>query len=77
MMSYKQAAGSPDENGPAFQNANDGTSPNFRLTAQSPVGIIKDGITCTGLIDFEGDVRPQPTASAKCDFGADEYREGQ
>jgi hypothetical protein len=78
MGSYNKAAASADENGPAFQNPNDGVNPSFRLTAQSPVGTIKDGITCSNptLIDFEGDSRPAPTGG-KCDFGADEYRDGQ
>jgi hypothetical protein len=74
--SFKQAAGSPDGNAPAFQNPNNGANLSFRLTAQSPVGIIRDGIACSGLVDFEGDPRPAP-AGGKCDFGADEFRDGQ
>jgi hypothetical protein len=42
------------------------------LTANSP-SIAKDvsGVTCTGLIDFDGDSRPQ---GGVCDLGADEVK---
>jgi len=78
-LSYQKAADTLDENAPVFENPNDPANPIFRLTAQSPKDTIKDGIVCSGLIDHEGDPRPQPlnVTDAKCDFGADEFREGQ
>jgi hypothetical protein len=49
-------------------------NPSFRLTREA-FDVI-DRVDCSREIDFERDVRPQPTGG-KCDYGADEYREGQ
>ncbi|HEX3765330.1 MAG TPA: hypothetical protein VHW23_41825 [Kofleriaceae bacterium] len=43
----------------------------FHLTAASTAVIDSPGLTCAGLDDFDGDVRP---LGAGCEFGADEYR---
>jgi hypothetical protein len=70
--SYQQAAGAIDENAVGFERPT-GTNPSYRLTKTSPMTTILDGFDCRE-VDFEGDIRP---VNGKCDFGADEYREGQ
>ena len=71
--SYQQGAG-PGENAVGFETPA-GTIPSYRLTGASPTGTIRDAVDCND-IDFEGQARPFP-AGGKCDYGADEYREGQ
>jgi Right handed beta helix region len=75
--SYQQKAESPGENVVGFENPAGGT-PSYRLTEASPPGTIRDAFDCND-IDFERDGRPSPSRAmgGKCDFGADEYREGQ
>jgi len=74
--SYQQFA-MPSDNAVGFQNPA-GATPSYRLTKTSPVGTIRDAFDCND-IDFERDTRPSPSKAegGKCDFGADEYREGQ
>jgi Right handed beta helix region len=74
--SYQQSA-MPGENAVGFENPA-GATPSYRLTAASPPGTIRDAFDCKD-IDFEGDARPSPSADmgGKCDFGADEFREGK
>jgi hypothetical protein len=70
--SYQQAAGAVDENAVGFERPT-GTNPSYRLTKSSPMTTILDGFDCRE-VDFEGDIRP---INGKCDFGADEFRDGQ
>ena len=73
--SYVMAAGAIDENVVGFVEPN-ATNPDFHLSHASPSGTILDKLPCSGPEDIDGDPRPQPTGGM-CDFGADEYREGQ
>ncbi|HWO19349.1 MAG TPA: right-handed parallel beta-helix repeat-containing protein, partial [Kofleriaceae bacterium] len=74
--SYQQGA-PPSENAVGFENPM-GATPSYRLTKMSPPDTIRDAFDCKD-IDFERDARPSPAANmgGKCDFGADEYRDGQ
>jgi hypothetical protein len=71
-LGYTMAAATPDENAVLFEDPSP-TNPNFHLTEMSPVGVVREMIDCTDVIDVDGDQRPQPVGR-KCDYGADEWR---
>lgn len=74
--SYVLGTPDPNENMVGFEDPNKLTNPSFRLTAGSPEMVVRDVSDCRDLIDVEGDARPAP-AGGKCDYGADEFRQGQ
>jgi hypothetical protein len=67
--SFQLADPTGTENLPMFVAPNT-NPPDYHLTAQSPPDI-RDKVSCSGLVDFDGQARP---ANDKCDLGADEFQ---
>lgn len=67
--SFQLADPTGTQNIPMFVAPNT-NPPDYHLTAQSPPDI-RDKVSCSGLVDFDGQPRP---ANGMCDLGADEFQ---